>query len=160
MNTVPADGLAPSGTRTSEGMVMTKFRSCKFTGPYFVGPIISEQRLISWWRYEMEHFPRYWPFVRRTTVTGGFSSQRASDTELWCFLGVRLNRRLNKQWKCRWFETQWRSSWRHCNDWHQIGRGRQQQYDNCPDWNMTLAVFFSRKYVNCKNRQLFQNKNF
>ena len=28
---------------------------------------------------------------------------------------VRLNKRLSKQWRCRWLETPSRSLWRHCN---------------------------------------------
>ena len=39
---------------------------------------------------------------------------KASDTELWCFL--RLNKRLNKQSWCRWFETPSGSLWRHRYD--------------------------------------------
>ena len=45
-----------------------------------------------------EHFPRFWPFVR--------GIHRSP---------VRLNKRLNKPSRCRWFETPSRSPWRHCN---------------------------------------------
>ena len=39
-----------------------------------------------------------------------------SDAELWCFLHLRLNAPLRiKQSRCRRFETQSRSLWRHCN---------------------------------------------
>ena len=41
---------------------------------------------------------------------------RASKADLWCFLDVRLNKRLSKQSKCRWFQTPWHSLLRHCND--------------------------------------------
>ena len=40
---------------------------------------------------------------------------KASDAELWCFLW-RLNKRLSKQLWGRWFETQSRPLYRHCND--------------------------------------------
>ena len=40
---------------------------------------------------------------------------KASDAELWCFLDLRLNKRLSKQWWGWWFETPLRSSWCHCN---------------------------------------------
>ena len=33
----------------------------------------------------------------------------------WCFFDLRLNKRLSKQWRRRWFETPSRSLWRHCN---------------------------------------------
>ena len=39
---------------------------------------------------------------------------KASDAELWCFLWSALDKRLNKK-RHRWFETQSRSLWRHCN---------------------------------------------
>ena len=33
------------------------------------------------------------------------------------FFDLRLNLQLSKQWRRRWFETPWRSLWRHCNVW-------------------------------------------
>ena len=43
---------------------------------------------------------------------------KASDAEFWCFFFyLRLNKRLCKQSRRRWFETPLRSLWRHCNDW-------------------------------------------
>ena len=50
-------------------------------------------------------FPHYC-----TYVTSGFSSQRATNADLWylhCFI---LNKLLKMQSNCRWFETPWRSS--------------------------------------------------
>ena len=41
---------------------------------------------------------------------------KASDTELWCFFEVCLNKRLSKQSRRRWFETPSCSLWRHCSD--------------------------------------------
>ena len=40
---------------------------------------------------------------------------KASDADLWCFLDLRLNKRLGKQWWGWWFETPSRPLWRHCN---------------------------------------------
>ena len=42
---------------------------------------------------------------------------KASDAELWCFLDLRLNKRLSKQWWSWWFETLSRQLWRHRNDY-------------------------------------------
>ena len=39
----------------------------------------------------------------------------ASDAELWCFLDLRLNKRLSKQWWGWWFETPSRPLWRQRN---------------------------------------------
>ena len=36
--------------------------------------------ILSWWRHQWKHFPRYWPFVVNIPLT------KPSDTELWCFL--------------------------------------------------------------------------
>ena len=44
-------------------------------------------------------------------VTGGFPSQRTSNADF----DVTVNKRLNKQLSCRWFEKPWRSWWHHCN---------------------------------------------
>ena len=43
---------------------------------------------------------------------------KASDAERWCFLDLRLNKRLNKQSWGWWFETASHSLWRHCNECH------------------------------------------
>ena len=53
------------------------------------------------------------PLCREFTGHWWISLTKASDAELWCFL--HLNKQLNKQPLRRWFETPWRSSWRHCN---------------------------------------------
>ena len=41
---------------------------------------------ITWWRHQMEHFPRYWPFVRGIHRSPVNSRTKASHAELWCFL--------------------------------------------------------------------------
>ena len=42
-------------------------------------------------------------------VMSGFPSQRSSNTELWCFFVLSLNKLLNKQSSCWWFERPWSS---------------------------------------------------
>ena len=49
-------------------------------------------------------------------VTGGFPSQRPVTRSFDVFFDLRLNKRLSKQSRRRWFETQSRSLWRHCNE--------------------------------------------
>ena len=39
---------------------------------------------------------------------------QASNAEIWCFFDPRLNKRLSKQWRRRWFETPSPLLWRHC----------------------------------------------
>ena len=50
-------------------------------------------------------------------VTGGFPSQRPVTRSFEVFFDVRLNKRLNKQSRCRWFERPLCSLWRHCKDY-------------------------------------------
>ena len=56
-----------------------------------------------------KHFPRYWPFVR--------AIHRQMRRSFGVFFGLRLNNRLSKQSKRRWFEAPSRSFYRHCNVW-------------------------------------------
>ena len=48
-------------------------------------------------------------------VTGGFPSQRPVTRSFDVYFDLRLNIRLCKQSRRRWFETSSRSLWRHCN---------------------------------------------
>ena len=60
-------------------------------------------------------FPRYWPFVRISLVTGEFRPQRPVARNFDVFFDLRLNKRLRKQSRHLWFETPPHSLWRHCN---------------------------------------------
>ena len=63
-----------------------------------------------------QHFPRYWPFVRGIHPSPVVPLTKASYAQLWCvFFYLRLNKRLSKQTRRRWFGTSPRSLWRHCN---------------------------------------------
>ena len=61
-------------------------------------------------------FPRNWSFVRGIHRSRWIPHTKASDAELWCFLDMRLNKRLSKHWWGWWFETPSWSLWRQCND--------------------------------------------
>ena len=43
---------------------------------------------------------------------------KASDAQLWCFYDLRLNKRLSKRPRRRWFQKPSHSLWRHCNGLH------------------------------------------
>ena len=45
---------------------------------------------ISWWRHQMETFPRYWPFAGNSPVTGEFPSQRPVTRSFDVFFDLRL----------------------------------------------------------------------
>ena len=55
------------------------------------------------------------PLWRESTRQRCIPLPKASEAELWCFLRLRLNKRLSKQSRRRWFETPSCSIWRHCN---------------------------------------------
>ena len=71
---------------------------------------------ISWWRHQMETFSALLALCAgNSSVTGEFPWQRPVTRSFDIFFDPRLNKRLSKQWRCRWFETQLGSLWRHCN---------------------------------------------
>ena len=79
---------------------------------------------------EWDIFPVTGPLWGESPVTGGFPSQRPLTQSFGVFFDLRLNKRLSKQSRRRWFETPSRSLslWRHCNGaenvpmpWHHHG---------------------------------------
>ena len=64
-----------------------------------------------------KHFPRYWSFVRGIlhAVTGGSPSQKPVTRSFDVFFDLGLKKRFSKQSLRRWFQTPWRSLWRHGN---------------------------------------------
>ena len=71
----------------------------------------------TWWRHQMGTFSVLLALCEgNTPVTGGFPSQRPATRSFDVFFDLRLNERVSKQSRRRWFETPSRSSWRHCNE--------------------------------------------
>ena len=81
---------------------LTKGQSC--------GKRFNHDDVIKW-----KHFSRNWPFVGVIHRSRWTPHTKASDAELWCFLYLRLNKRLRKQPLDWWFETPSWPLWRHCN---------------------------------------------
>ena len=70
-----------------------------------------------WWRDQMETFSALLALcVGNSPVTGEFPAQRPMTRSFDVLFDLRLNKRLSKQAKRRWFYTPSRSLWRHCND--------------------------------------------
>ena len=61
-------------------------------------------------------------------VTGEFLPQRPVMPSFDNFLDLRLYKRLNKQLRCRWFDTPSCSLWRHCYDLIVFNHTLQIQY--------------------------------
>ena len=69
-----------------------------------------------WWRHQLETFSVLPALCAgNSPVTGEFPAQRPVTRSFDIFFDLRLNNRLGKQSWCWWFETLWRSLWRHCN---------------------------------------------
>ena len=76
----------------------------------------------SWWRHQVEALPALLAICAgNSPITGEFPAQRPVTRSFDVFCDLRLNKRLNKQSRGRWFETPSGSLWRHCND-HDIIR--------------------------------------
>ena len=72
--------------------------------------------LLAWWRHQMKHSPRYWPFFAgNSPVTGEFPAQRPVTRKFDAFFDLSLNKRLSKQSWSWWCETLSRPLWRHSN---------------------------------------------
>ena len=75
-----------------------------------------QKTTLSWWRHQMETFSALLTFCENNpSVAGGFPSQRPMTLSFHVLFDLRLNKRLSKQSRRRWFETPSRSLWRHCN---------------------------------------------
>ena len=73
----------------------------------------SRSGLCSWWRHQMETFSAL--LARCAGNSPPPPSQRVVTRTFDVFFDLCLNKRLSKLSRRRWFETPWRSLWRHCN---------------------------------------------
>ena len=71
---------------------------------------------ISWWRHQIATFSALLALcVGNSAVTGEFPSHRPVMRGFDVFFDLHLNKRLSKQWRGWWFETQSHPLWHHCN---------------------------------------------
>ena len=69
----------------------------------------------TWWRHQMETFSALLVLCEGSPVTNGFPWQRSVTWGFGVFFDLRLNIRLSKQSRRRWFEMPSRLLWRHSN---------------------------------------------
>ena len=70
----------------------------------------------AWLRHQIETFSALLAFCAgNLPVTGEFPTANARTWSFGVFFDLHLNKRLTKQSRRRWFETQLRSLWRHCD---------------------------------------------
>ena len=78
---------------------------------------IEKTTSLSWWLHQMETFSALLALsCREFTGCQWIPSQRPATRSFAVFFDLRLNKRLSKQSRHRWFETPSRSLWRHFND--------------------------------------------
>ena len=72
--------------------------------------------VLPWWRHQMETFSASAALCAgNSPAIGEFPSQRPVTLSFDVFFDLCLNKRLSKHSWRRWFETPFRSLWRHCN---------------------------------------------
>ena len=74
----------------------------------------------TWWRHQMEIFPRYWPFIRGTHPPMDSPHKWPVTRSIAVFFDLCMNKQLSKQSRRRRFGAPSRSLWRHCNDHFKI----------------------------------------
>ena len=80
--------------------------------------------VMSWWCHQMEAFSALLALCAgNSPVIGEFSSQRPVTRSFEGFFDLRLNKRLSKQSRRRWFETPSPSLWRHSNHYNDVIMG-------------------------------------
>ena len=71
----------------------------------------------TWWRHQMKTFSALLTLCAGNSPdTDEFPSQRPVTRSFDVFFDLRLNKKLSKLWKRRWFETPSRPLWLHCNE--------------------------------------------
>ena len=82
------------------------------------------------WRHQMETFSALLSLCEgNPPITGGFPSLMPVMRSFEIFFDLRMNKRLSKQSRRRWFETPSHSLWRHCHG-----------YDAYSAYNQDLSI--------------------
>ena len=88
--------------------------SAAFSGFHLCG--VHPMLLSTLWRHHMETLSALLALCEgNPPVTGGFPSQKASNTGFGVFFNAILDKPLGKQSSCGWFEIHWCSLWRCCS---------------------------------------------
>ena len=100
---------------------------------------------VPWWRHQMETFSVLLALCDgNSPVTGEFPSQRPVTRGVGVFFDFRLNKRLNKPSRRRWFEMPSRSLWRQCN-----GDLFSAECELIPSWHRRTLLPFDREMSFC-----------
>ena len=108
-----------------------------------------ETRQSAWWRLQLEIFSALLLLsCGEFTVHWWIPLTKASDAEFEVFFDLRLNKRLSKQSRCRWFEMAVRSLWRHTN-----GLSPSNIHPRVQQHNLYFRVHFL--YISLHHRRVF-----
>ena len=119
---------------------------------------------VAWWRHQMETFSALLAiYAGYSPVPGEFPAQRPVTQSFDVFLGLHLNKRLNKQSSGWWFETLSHPLWRHSNgftslnqwnnsithrDRHKMTANSQTTFSNAfLNENVRISLKVSLKFV-------------
>ena len=99
----------------------------------------------TWWRHQMDTFSALLAICERNPpVTGGFPSQRPVTRNFDAIFDLRLN----KQSRCRLFETPSHSVWRHCNDiYSRCNRALYEGVNHIMIWIILHAIIITWTFV-------------
>ena len=126
------------------------FKSCCLVTPYDAGGL-GHQNLVMM-TSSNETFSAFLALCAgNSPVTGEFLAQRPVTRSFDVLFDLRLNKRVSKQSWGWWFETPWRSLWRHCNG-EMVRRLFHHYLDQC---------WFSLKWTfGNKNKTFSKSKYF
>ena len=110
-------------------------------------------RIDTWWRHQMETFYSLLALCAgNSPVTSEFPSQRPVTRSLDAFFHLRLNKRLSKQPRRRWFETPSRSLWRHWNEPQENSLGELAQSSETFSSSSSSSNFIPNRIQAMKER--------
>ena len=120
---------------------------CKLDRIAVLSEALHKSDVNTWWRHQMEAFSALLAICAGSSPgPGEFHAQRPVTRSFDVFFDLSLNKRLSKQWRGWWFETQSRPLWRHCNDCARMHQAQQSRYISNGKqqfWIMINVVWYS-----------------
>ena len=104
----------PSGLLNSEWEIV-RLPKCQWSNlEWYRSPDWHRSNMMTWSNWNI--FRVTGPLWLESTDHRWIPLTKFNDTEMWCFFDLRLDKRLSKQSRRRWFETPWHPLWRLCTE--------------------------------------------
>ena len=114
VNVGSGNGLSSDGTRPWPETMLTSHRRGLWRSNQ--NNFKRSAEIFAWWRHQMETFSALLAICAgNSPVSGELPAQRPVTRSFDVFFDLRSNKRLSKQWRGCWFETQLCPLWRHRN---------------------------------------------